>query len=93
VQRDSTWQDHRAGSLRSLNELATGLAVRMLEELVAERTETSTWAHLEFSEDGRLSVSYPMLQGSPIQTTCPLCAKAGQGDEALRWTRSIPDCP
>jgi hypothetical protein len=93
VQQGGTWRDHRAGLLRSLNDLATGLAVRMLEDLVAEHIETSTWAHLEFSEDGRLSVTYPMPQGNPIQTTCPLCAKAGQGDEALRWTRSIPDCP
>lgn len=49
------WNRQRAGSLRSLNQLAAALGVQMLQDLVAERIQASTWAHLEFDNAGRLT--------------------------------------
>ena len=40
VRRDDTigdWQTERAGSLRSLNQIAVGFAMRMLEDFIAGR--------------------------------------------------------
>ncbi|MEW6208823.1 MAG: ThiF family adenylyltransferase, partial [Acidobacteriota bacterium] len=75
------WRDQRAGSLRSLNSVAASIAVRMLEDLVAERIEGSLWAQLEFSERGRMSISYP--DAGAGSGSCSLCAKSGLGDDAL----------
>jgi hypothetical protein len=82
------WRAQRAGSLRSLNESAVAAAVQMLEDLVAERIETSTWLHLEVDQAGRLSVRYPEFPPSATDaedgaTSCKLCIKAGLGDGAL----------
>ena len=78
------WQQQRAGSLRSLNTTAAGLALRLLEDLVAERVTGSVWAHLEFdSSGGHLAVTYPAL--TPPASGCVLCAKAGVGDAGLNW--------
>jgi hypothetical protein len=76
------WRRQRAGSLRSLNTIAAGLAVGLLEDLVAERLAGSVWAHLEFDPAGRLSVTYPAHSPS---APCVLCAKAGLGDAGLNW--------
>jgi hypothetical protein len=76
------WNEERAGSLRSLNQLAVSLAMRMLEDLVAERIQSSMWAHAEVAEDGRVWVSYPLVGGASRES-CPLCARAGLGDEGL----------
>jgi len=73
------WRRQRAGSLRSLNELAASLAVRMWEDLVAERLSTGTWLHLEFDDAGRLSVVYP----SPPRSACSLCRLSGRGEVGL----------
>lgn len=80
-QRD--WRRQRAGSLRTLNQLAVGLGIQMLQDLVAERLRASTWAHIEFDPAGRLQVTYPQPSGEP--TPCPLCARAGLGDAGLAW--------
>lgn len=85
VQRD--WRQERAGSLRTLNQIAAALTIQMLQDLVAERLQSSTWAHVEFNEDGHLAVSYPPVQPLAGTTACALCAKAGLGDEGLGWTR------
>lgn len=80
------WRHQRAGSLRTLNQLAAAVAVQMLQDLVAERLEGSAWMHAEFAEAGHLTVTYPATgqAGSP---DCALCAKAGLGDEGLGWAR------
>lgn len=90
----ASWSRQRAGSLRSLNQLAAGLAVRMLEDAVAGTLESSTWAHVEYSSQGRCSVQYPDPAPPPppsVAGGCLLCAKAGLGDEALRWTAPSPE--
>lgn len=84
-QRD--WRQERAGSLRTLNQMASALAVQMVQDLAAERLRSSTWAHIEFNEDGHLAVSYPPVQPPTGTTACALCAKAGLGDEGLGWPR------
>jgi ThiF family len=71
------WHRQRAGSLRTLNQIAAGLAVQMLQDLVAERLRASTWAQLEISDTGRLSVQYPPSLAA--MRGCALCAKAGRG--------------
>lgn len=78
----SDWRRQRAGSLRSLNTNAAAQAVRLLEDLVAERVTGSVWAHLEFDPAGRTSVTYPAHSSS---VSCVLCAKAGLGDAGLEW--------
>jgi len=80
--RPTDWRRQRAGSLRSLNAVAAGLGVQMLLDLVAERLQGSTWAHLEFDQAGRLSVTYPQI-GQDNGQPCALCAKAGLGDDGL----------
>jgi tRNA A37 threonylcarbamoyladenosine dehydratase len=51
--RHGEWNQHRAGSLRSVNQLAAGLGVQMLQDLVAERIQQSVWARLEFDQAGQ----------------------------------------
>lgn len=79
------WSQQRAGSLRTLNQLAAALGVQMLQDMVAERLQASTWARIEFNRAGHLTVHYPPMQHINSRN-CALCAKAGLGDEALRWT-------
>src|SRR5206468_615781 len=78
------WHRERAGSLRSLNQIAAGLGVQMLQDLVAERIQSSLWAHIECDDTGRFRISYP-ASGPEGNASCPLCAKAGEGDAGLRW--------
>lgn len=82
-----SWRQQRAGSLRTLNQIAAGLAVQMLQDLVAERIQSSIWAQVELDEAGHLEVRYPPIQPTS-SSECPLCAKAGLGDEGLRWMES-----
>ncbi len=83
VEPATDWQEQRAGSLHSLNQIAVGIGLRLLEDLVAERVQGSVWAHLEFDPAGRLTVSYPPV--APPETSCTLCVQAGRGDEGLVW--------
>lgn len=73
------------GSLRTLNQLAAALSVQMIQDLVAERLRTSTWAQAEFDEAGHLHVQYPPLLPPADSPPCALCAKAGLGDGGLAW--------
>ncbi|MGH8549014.1 MAG: HesA/MoeB/ThiF family protein [Methylococcales bacterium] len=76
------WQNRRAGSLRSMNQIAAGIAVQLLQDLVAERIHDSTWVHIEFGSDGRINVTYP----EPSRNTrCSVCAHSGQGDLEIVW--------
>jgi molybdopterin/thiamine biosynthesis adenylyltransferase len=68
----------RLGSLASLNQIATGLAAMLLQDLVAEKLERSTWAHVEFDSEGRMTVVYPAFNEAPSR--CELCAQSGSGD-------------
>lgn len=80
------WRQQRGGSLRSLNQLAVGLGLRLLEELVAGRLAGSTWLQLEYNAAG-----LPHLQHfRPAQHgDCPICARAAAGDDALTDFRAL----
>jgi hypothetical protein len=75
------WNQQRAGSLRSLNQLAAGLGGRMLQDLVGEPLQSSSWARVEFDDAGHLTVNYPQTPSD--SSACILCKKAGSGDAGL----------
>jgi molybdopterin/thiamine biosynthesis adenylyltransferase len=75
------WEAHRAGSLRSLNQIAVGTGIQMLQELVAERIHLSTWAQIEVDMEGKLQINYPDMPDS--SEGCALCGKMGLGDDGL----------
>jgi hypothetical protein len=77
----SVGERRRQGSLRSLNQLAAAVAMRMLEELVTEAISTTTWAHLQYDVNGRFAVWYP--EAPTAVESCALCARAGLGDEGF----------
>jgi hypothetical protein len=85
------WRSQRAGSLGSLNQLAVALAVQMVQDLVAERLRTTTWAQLLIDDAGRLTVGYP--RPDLRNGACDLCPRAGLGDEShspLRFAGPLP---
>jgi molybdopterin/thiamine biosynthesis adenylyltransferase len=84
---DEDWRRERAGSLTSLNHMAVAMGIQMLQDLVAERIRSSTWAQLEFDRGGRMAVGYPEAARAAGEMSCSLCAKAGLGDEGLRPER------
>ena len=70
----------RAGSLLSLNQLAASLGMRMLEDLVGSRIDSSRCVTVEFGHDGRLR-THDHHGRNP---GCPFCRDlAGGGDEAM----------
>lgn len=80
------WQRERAGSLRSLNAVATHLAIRMLEDFIGERLRESTWLRLDVDQSGIPAI----VRNRTTRTArCPLCALAGQGDQGLPEFRSL----
>jgi hypothetical protein len=70
-------ESRRMGTLASLNQIATGLAVTVLQDFVAERVDRSMWAHLEFDAGGKLAVTYPE---TTAPARCELCEQSGLGD-------------
>jgi hypothetical protein len=76
----SAWRSGRAGSLRSLNMIAVGHALRLLEELAVGRIRESTWLNLEFQACGLpvLAVRAP----APL-TGCRMCQFTASGDPGL----------
>lgn len=77
--RGGDWRQQRAGSLRSLNQVAVGLGLRLWEDLVAERRRGGAWLHLTFDRHGR-----PLLHTFDPRPApaCPLCRYLGGGDAA-----------
>jgi hypothetical protein len=74
------WREQRSGSLRSLNQLAVGLAMRLLEDLIGGRLQTSTWVHVDFSAEGIPAVEHRV---PVINTSCQLCTLTARGDDGL----------
>jgi hypothetical protein len=74
------WRRRRAGSLRTLNQVAVGLGLRLLEDLVAGRVHGSTWLRVDFDTDG-----IPRLERLPLRPDpqCPVCRVAACGDAVL----------
>ncbi len=73
------WQVRRAGSLRSLNQIAVHLGVRLLEDLVSETLKQSTWLQLDYND------AIPNIQHlKPArQWHCPVCKAEGEGDKGI----------
>ena len=80
-QPQTEWTQQRLGSLRSLNQTAVSLAVRMLEDCFRGALTTSTWLNLEWQQ-GRLQINYPK---SSQNVECSLCRYSGEGDKGLQW--------
>lgn len=77
VQRD--WQRERAGSLRSLNLIAAGLGLRMVEDYLTGRLRGRQWLRLVYADDA------PTIQvlTAPVCAGHSLCALCGAGDQGL----------
>ena len=80
------WRRHRAGSLRSLNTVAVGLGLRLLEELAAGRRGTSAWVRVEFEANG---LPHLEVRDSRRREQCPLCRYGGWGDDVI--SRCVPE--
>lgn len=84
------WNSRRAGSLRSLNQIATGFALRMLEDFIAGRLQDHSWLQLDFGSSGA-----PRLWQPPtvVSIECPLCSGSVKGDMGLRQYSLPPAQP
>jgi hypothetical protein len=82
------WRRERAGSLRSLNQVAAGLGYRLLEDLYTGALRTSTWLRLNVSAQG-----VPSLRPMSVVPSqrCLLCALRGTGDAGLAALEDLPD--
>lgn len=78
--QDVDWRRNRAGSLRSLNSLATGQAMLLFERLVMGDLDRTTWLRVEVDVRGVAAVHEPEWTVDP---ECPICARAGLGDAAF----------
>lgn len=76
-----SWQEERLGSLRSLNQINVHLGLRLLEDMLAGRMMHSTWLRFLW-RDGNPVIEHLGPERKPA-STCPLCALAGHGDDAL----------
>lgn len=75
------WRRQRAGSLRSLNQLAAATAMLQFERLVAGDLRRSAWTRIEVAPDGGFTT-----RRMPVASVddCPLCGRwAGAGDRAV----------
>jgi hypothetical protein len=75
------WRRERQGSLRSLNQLAVSIGLRLWEDLVCERVAESIWVHLDVDRDGRIRIDD--LREVRLADACPICALLGSGEEGL----------
>ena len=78
---EEDFQAERAGSLRSLNQAATAIGERLIEDLFAGHVHDSRWVRIEWSDDGRTTIREP--NPGPTPPRCAMCAKAGEGEAAL----------
>lgn len=74
------WQARRLGSLRSLNMVAAGLALRALEDLFSGLRGSSVWWRVT-----QLQGDTPTITSgtAPADPGCPICACAGRGNAGL----------
>jgi ThiF family protein len=77
----SDWRRQRAGSLRSLNQMAAGQAVALVQRLLSGGLSESVWIRLSTGQDGVLSCEEMPWTFEP---ECRLCARnSGAGDGAF----------
>jgi hypothetical protein len=82
----SDWRRQRAGSLRSLNETAVGLALRLIEEFVAGRLRDSVWLQLDTLDNG-IPELRPVSVGAG--QGCRICRMTGLGDDGIHRISSV----
>ena len=79
-----SWNQERAGSLRSMNQIAAGVALQMLQDLAEGRITQSRWTRIEFDVAGRInSTDLPTRNPGEDSSSCPSCIRAGRGDITL----------
>lgn len=71
------WRRQRAGSLRSLNGMATSYALFLLERLVAGDIADTTWTRLRLDRQAGVRVERPPFAR---RAHCPVCTLSGRGD-------------
>ncbi len=71
-----SWQNHRMGSLHSLNQMTSGIALQLYQDLAAERIKGSIWVQISFDKNGKMEVNY---QERSLINDCPLCRQTGIG--------------
>lgn len=81
VQPAADWRSQRAGSLRSLNQIATGFGLRLIEDFVGGRLGASCWIQLDFNSSGIPQLATRETDPDP---DCELCLRTGTGDAGLR---------
>lgn len=82
------WRAERAGSLRSLNQTAVGLGVRLLEDLMDSRIGSSTWLNVTFDVEG-MPVLTRLRASASDASACPVCAWSGTGDDVMPNVRNL----
>ncbi|MBK8975145.1 MAG: ThiF family adenylyltransferase [Planctomycetes bacterium] len=78
--RERDWRRQRAGSLRSLNGVATSLAMFLLERFLIGDLQHSVWMQVTLDRRGELASRRMPRQPDP---DCVVCAHAGAGDAVL----------
>jgi hypothetical protein len=80
IAAEGGFRRERLGSLRSLNAVAVGLGLRLLEEFVAGRRSEGAWLRLETDHTG-----LPALERRPAaqSPSCRVCALACAGDAGI----------
>lgn len=68
----------RSGSLRSLNSIACGFGMRMMEDFLGGTLTASAWLRLQFAGDGGLALQR-VTADTAASWTCPICHLAGWG--------------
>lgn len=75
------WRALREGSLRSLNGMASSLAMHLLEQLVRGDLSGAAWWTVRLDLEAREPfVRHP----TRVRAGCPVCWRAGWGDAAMR---------
>lgn len=79
------WRQQRAGSLLSINQLATSLGCRLVEDVVREETTRSCHVHFEGVASEEVTATY-IRPNAPADC---LCQYHGAGDHGIRVITSL----
>lgn len=83
------WWVERMGSMRTLNSTAVHLGLQLLCDLLAGRLSHSRWLQLQYNQRGEPDLAHS--DRSEPDPSCPLCSRAGLGDDGLAWeSRDLP---
>lgn len=75
------WRANKSGALNSWAGIVAGIAMRLLEDLAAERITRSVWIRVTQAHGQYAPVVQELT--APPDPYCPLCAISGRGDEFL----------